>query len=760
MNGTFRSIRRWQGDTEDKVGIGSVAPIDAGATDGEVVATPAISWLPIMTAIVVILLACIWLGFSVWERSGQQLPEGLNSAAMIVRESAAPLALLALIYLLVVRTSDSKATRFARISNKFRTERGRLEASLASIALRIERERAAIEDHTHALMAIGEDAAGRLEAIGEKLRLDIDSAVRQAEVLKNAAGSARRDMTALLGDIPQAQSQTLEMTRTLDAAGLAAYERAGALDAQVAALVVRAREADEVAGGAAQRLAAHLARVESVSESAGGHLVGAAETMTAAIDAALGRAASASDAARQGMEAQGAAMLALVAQGEAAIARTGAETADAVARRVADVTANIDGLASLLADQQAASDALIGSLQGGIVEVGEIFASVEEDATARSGRLLAALAALGTQASDLGASLDRGAVSAAVTIGRTEALIIALDRATREIDETLPAALARLDSHAAASVGKIADLAPQVAQVERQAAGALDRLVEAGTALAEQRTTLDGLGHDVDVKLVAGKAAADDMIAAVESADARTREIAAGAGATLVEAMVRVREAAQMAADRAREALACVVPDSADRLAAAARTALSEAVSGEVEVQIDKLATTAERAVSAASTASDRLMRQMLTIAETSAQVEARIGEARGEIEEADRDNFARRVALLIESLNSTAIDVTKVLSNEVTDSAWSAYLKGDRGVFTRRAVRLLDAGEMREVTRHYNEDPEFRDQVNRYVHDFEAMLRNILATRAGSPLGVTLLSSDMGKLYVALAQAIDRLRS
>jgi hypothetical protein len=38
-------------------------------------------------------------------------------------------------------------------------------------------------------------------------------------------------------------------------------------------------------------------------------------------------------------------------------------------------------------------------------------------------------------------------------------------------------------------------------------------------------------------------------------------------------------------------------------------------------------------------------------------------------------------------------------------------------------------------------------------------MLRRVLAERDGGTLGVTLLSSDMGKLYVALAQAIERLR-
>ncbi len=717
--------------------------------------------LPIVAGAVALVAALGWIvAFGMTNQGLSDAPLSLSVIVGLVQGAVPPLVLIALLYLLVVRTSRSETTRFGRVSAAMRGEQGRLEAIMASVTNRIEAERADIAVHADRLTTIGEDAAERLRTIADHLRGDIATLSRDTEALHQSSQAARNDLTAMLGDMPKAQAQTVEMTATLDAAGLAAHERTGALDAQIAALVARSREADEVAGGAAQKLAAHLARVEGVSETAGAKLVEAAKTMTSAIDAALVRAAEAGDAARKGMEAQGSAMRALVEQSEAALERTGADASEALAQRVEDVTAKLNTLGVLLASHEATSTRLIYGVSLGMDMVDERFTAIDTGAEARHDRLTTALSGLATHAETLANALDRGGTSADAMIGKTETLMTALDATTREIEEALPAAFARLDTSVDASRAKIAEVAPEVSQIEREASAALDRLLDAEKLLSNQRSALEALGSELETRLAAGRTSANDLVAAVEGADARTREIAEGATNTLVEAMVRVRETAQIAADRAREALAAVVPDSADRLSAAVKEALQNAVTGQVEAQISELAATAERAVASANTASDRLMRQMLTIAETSAQVEARIGEARTEIEEADRDNFSRRVALLIESLNSTAIDVTKILSNDVTDSAWGAYLKGDRGVFTRRAVRLLDAGEVREIARHYNEEPEFRDQVNRYVHDFEAMLRNVLATRAGSPLGVTLLSSDMGKLYVALAQAIERLRS
>jgi hypothetical protein len=250
---------------------------------------------------------------------------------------------------------------------------------------------------------------------------------------------------------------------------------------------------------------------------------------------------------------------------------------------------------------------------------------------------------------------------------------------------------------------------------------------------------------------------AETLHALIADTEKSSAELVRGSGPQLVEALLRVREAAAQAAEHAREALARVIPEAAETLGTASAEAIDRALVGRVERQMADVVAAAEQAVRTASDASQRLTQQLLTISDTTATVEARIEKAKAD---ADAEaGFSHRVALLIESLNSTAIDVTKILSNEVTDSAWAAYLRGDRGIFTRRAVRLINSGEAREIARHYEEEPEFREHVNRYIHDFEAMLRRILASRDSSPLSVTMLSSDMGKLYVALAQAIERLR-
>jgi hypothetical protein len=684
----------------------------------------------------------------------------LGEITVFLGTLSAPLALLGVTYLLLMRSSRREARRFARTSASIRAESQFLEMAIGNAAARLEENRAMLSEQSGTFMHIGEDAAARLKVVTDAMRGEVDALGRQAGALKTAATAARVDLSVLLADLPKAQVQAQRMTEDLKEAGLTAHGNAGALEAQLSSLIVRGREADEVAGGAAQRLAAHLSRMESIGETAGARLEAAAGQMTEAVDAALNRAAEAVDEARKGMEAQGGAMLAMIEQSRAALDETGEHAGQALAGRVEDINSRISALGNALEVHAETSRALTEALKSAIADVDAGLVALDASGTERTDRLSNAIDGLGSHAERLNAALGNGGAVADTLIQKAEALMTALDANSRELDEALPAAFDRLDLRTTNSRTLIAALTPEAEKIEMTAVSAHNRLAESEAALTRHRQSIDTMVGDLDARVAESRQSIEALGKAISEAGDDATRFADSAAPQLVEALVRVRDTAQHASERAKEALARIVPDSAAALAKASDEALGEALTGRVEAQMTEIAAAAERAVEAAHKASDRLMRQMLTIADTTQAVESRIVEAKEEAERVNQDGFARRVALLIEALNSRAIDVAKILSNDATDTSWAAYLKGDRSVFTRRAVRLLDSGEVREILQNYEEDAEFREQINCYVHDFEAMLRNVLGTRDGSALGVTLLSSDIGKLYVAVAQAIERLRT
>jgi len=250
-----------------------------------------------------------------------------------------------------------------------------------------------------------------------------------------------------------------------------------------------------------------------------------------------------------------------------------------------------------------------------------------------------------------------------------------------------------------------------------------------------------------------------DLSLALGSAQAEAANLSAETAPALVAALVQVREAAAHAAERAREAIGSVIPESAGKLSEQTRDALERVIRESIDEKLREVEQTAARAVESARAASDRLTQQMLTLGQSAAALEQHIEENNKTQREKDSEAFARRVSLLIDSMHSAAIDVGKILSDEIDDKSWDSYLKGNRGVFTRRAVRLMGGSETRAIAAHFESDMEFQRSVNRYVHDFESMLRRVLAERDGGIIAVTLMSSDMGKLYAALAGAVEKRR-
>ena len=712
----------------------------------------------IVTAVLLLLLALAWIAFVGWAVVAG--PDAYANLAMIIGASSAPLALIGVVGLLTLKTSRRESARFLATAHGMRSESARLEQHIALLSARLEANREALADQTLQLTQIGEEAASRLATVTQTLRQDGEALDRHAGTLAQSASAASNELNALLANLPKAQEQTGGLASALTAAGEAAIGQAGALETQLATLQARGQEADAVATGAAQKLADHLGRIEEVSGVARQQLETTSGEMSEAVQAALARAAEALEEARRSVEAQGSAMLAMVDQSRAALETTSGQTADGLAARLTDISAQVDALGRNINTHDETGRAMVERISTGVAEIEQRLERLDQSGTARTEQLSSVIAGLAEHADKLFNSLSSAGDAADSYIARSESLLTALDASAREIDETLPAALARLDGFASASRERIDSMRPTVVQIEAGATAALDRLAETERLLQQQREAIELFGQTADRHLQTGKRSASELSAAVDAAHQQMTQVADGSGPQLVDVMLRVRDAASQAAERARETFERIVPQAAASIGHATDKAIQDVMAQRVEKQLASVAEAAERAVSAANNAATLLQQQIESAHQGAEALESRVEMARDKADEINRDNFGRRASLLVEALNSTAIDVAKILSNEVTDGAWAAYLKGDRGVFTRRAVRLLDTGESKAILTYYESDPEFREQVGRYIHDFEAMLRNVLATREGQQIAVTLLSSDMGKLYVALAQAIERLRT
>jgi chromosome segregation ATPase len=312
-----------------------------------------------------------------------------------------------------------------------------------------------------------------------------------------------------------------------------------------------------------------------------------------------------------------------------------------------------------------------------------------------------------------------------------------------------------------------------ISSVEERAAALSTKIEEAGkrsealsSYVIETRDTLESAGGSIETifsrlstQTSESQKAIGELRDMLTQLEEKSEHLSSNTRESLAQAIDQLDEATRNAFSNLQAGSDEQLTAAAEKVGAKAADALDKALLANSEQAIANLEASATNAANVGKDAALQLRDQLSKVNQLIVNLEQRVERAREIAQEQADNDFARRMALITEALNSNAIDVTRILSAEVSDTSWSAYLKGDRGIFTRRAVRLLENTEARDVVNLYQGEDDFREHVNRYVHDFEAMLRSLLSTRDGNVLGVTVLSSDVGKLYVALAQAIDRLR-
>lgn len=715
--------------------------------DAEVVST---SKAQLVAPILLGLSIALWTGFFAWANRDifTTIPT-MKGGIDLLSQYCLPIATFAILYLLYMRNSTREAKRFNDVASSLRAESEQLEYRLKTVNNELAMAREFLAGETRELETLGSQSSDKLNQAASNIKTALSDGLSKMKKLDDVGGAAFKNLEQLREHLPVVINTAKDVTNQIGNSGRSAQ-------AEIAAMVTTLKRVGDV-GTAAKKSLDELTQLSEVSLE---NLATTAKDIETKFSEQLAEAETGSNKIASVLKKASAEVITALHETRAELATETSESSQAIKSDLAALEETLSNVGKAADDEEARLKALVAELNQNIVDISTQVETLDNESGEKTAKLAFAMTALEQNSAALKKSIEEGHGTADGMIERIEQLLVALDSSARELDETLPAAFDRMNAKTEDSLSTFQRMSEEAAKVGTVAEDVTAKIEKSDEAIEEQRAKLAKLSQD-------GTVATDNVFGRIEKLAGELRNVreqnealAESAGEKLISALLRVKETARQASEHSREALENSISGSAEAFEKVSEEALNKIIDEKISSIAPKLETAVSKAVATTESTAGHLTSQLNAIEEMTVKLEQRILFAKEKAEQSSEENFTRRVALLTESLNSTAIDVSKLFSNEVTDTEWAAYLKGDRGIFTRRAVRLLDASEVREILSEYDNNSEFREHVNRYIHDFETMLRGVLATRDGSAVSVTLLSSDIGKLYVALAQAIERLRN
>ena len=714
----------------------------------DVTTSPARSrYLPVLLLIISVIG---WTGFFVWVNRDIFTTIPTPKAGIdLLTQWCLPVATLGVGYLLYMRNSTREANRFADVSSSLRAESTLLEMRLKTVNNELSVAREFLSQESRELEFLGDQSSGKLTDAAALIKRSLEDGLGKMEKLDKVGDAAFKNLEQLREHLPVVISTAKDVTNQIGNSGRTAQT-------EMAAMVSTLRKIEEVGAAARSSLDALTDKSSLSVES----LAAEAERIKLGLTKQL-------DDAEAGSNQLAALLTKTTAETIEALRKTRADLATETSESASARRADLDLLeASLAAAGKAADDeevrlkALAATLNQNISEIAENLKNLDNESGEKTAKLAFAMAAMEQNSAALQRSLENGHGAADGMIERIEKLLVALDSSAREMDETLPLAFDRVSEKSRESLALYDQIASGANKAQEDARKVAQQIAQTDQSISGQQEQLRKLREEGDVASKSIVEQIGEISKSLEEVRQQNESLAESAGEKLISALLRVKDTAKQASEHSREVLEKSIAGSTEAFEKVSEEALNRIIDDKIGSIAPKLEKAVSSAVATTQSTAAHLTDQLAAIEDMTINLEQRILFAKEKSEQSSDENFTRRVAQLTESLNSISIDVGKILSNDVTDTEWASYLKGDRGIFTRRAVRLLDNREVREVLAQYSANDEFREHVNRYIHDFEAMLRGVLATRDGSAISVTLLSSDIGKLYVALAQAIERLRN
>lgn len=603
-----------------------------------------------------------------------------------------------------------------------------LEDRITALASRIEAIAGPVESRQAALMGV----VGQFESTGARLNEASAGAIAATETLRDAipaATATAERLTALIAATDTDLKRQIAETETL-----------------LAALHQRAAEAETQARATTDATISGMAAIVAASEAAQAAVAAPLATLRDGVEKAYVDTAAAMDATRDGVHAQTNAMLASIDQARVTLDHIGGEAARQIQERLELLVGGATRVGEAVESEAERTQSFIDDVSRSF----GIFDAKLGNAANTSTTMLESIFARMTEARDaihrLGEPIAATETALAAVELRLGSVTTSTGEALEALGTALPAALPHLDG----ITDRLIDLHQRTHDLSApiETGGAA---IAASTALlAEARGAMETAAEKLGAELESARAALGDI-------EAMTGNISLQASSQLIDVFGRVRDVANQTAGTMRETLSGVVAEAEAALDQAGSSRAEIAFATPIRASLADVEALHLKVAGTAQVAAERVTRRLLALTETIAGVEARIDEADTRFDIRARDTLAARASKLVDSLQAAAVDIVGLLAFEVEDTAWDSYLKGDRSIFARRIAQQIDQDGTRVIERHCQHDAEFRTEATHYIDGFEALIAHVLPDREGRTLANTLLSSDIGRLYVTLATAMGR---
>lgn len=680
--------------------------------------------------LVVSLLSVLWLGFAVWSMANEGMK--LSNTSQVMQAMAILLTPVAALYALASALNNRERLPTLQAPDSLEET----ESRLSGVATRIEALRGSLAVELEGLGA----AAAALEAQSK-------SAHKLVQDLAAASAGATEASRSLETIVPQAVHAAETLRLTLASTGTEAEAQASrseaaarALTESLEALGNRGETASGSLGQALAQLEAQAERSRAQSEAGIRSIRGETDSLFEVLENTL-------IAKRETLARQGEAMVQQLSDAYARLEAFANASAEQLASRLEALGQQAETIESRLKAQASSTEALAASGERAFQLLDARLAHSSE--TSRS-----SLDRLSTRVQEVSSELNRLTQPLKETQGAAQELETAVlslkETALQTVDvlgqtipertvdasraaETLSADLQALVQALDGAYARALSLAEPVAQTQAV-------LNQASEAYANQRSAIEAAGQ----ALVAELQQARTLIGEVEE---QTRDTSLSAATRLVDAMTRVREVASQTTGTMREMLDGLLAEARESLSAAADEAMRHSFA-------EPVAKRAREAEAAAASAAERTAGSMAALANTLKLLEDRTSDRVVKFEAAQQADLLAAAALLTDKLDHSSVSIASALGRPMDDSDWALWRKGERSLFNRRTLALLDKREAKELKALIGSDAEFARNASEYSAAFDALVRRFEGQAPA--LAAALQGSDQGRLAAALREALE----